>query len=146
MDQALYLQAEAAKIGMNVQVKKVTNDGYWGAVWMKVPFFVSGWNMRPTANIFLSLAFASTAKWNETAWQNEQFDELLVKVRSVTDPVLRKQMYCDMQNMIRDTAGQIITAHRSYIDGAADHVKGRTAVPLNNFGGSESPPYLWRDA
>jgi len=24
-------------------------------------------------------------------------------------------------------------------------VKGRTYVPLNVFGGAESPPYLWRD-
>ena len=31
------------------------------------------------------------------------------------------------------------------VDAAADYVKGRTYVPMNNFGGAESAPFLWRD-
>ncbi len=145
VEQALFLQREAEKIGMNIDVQKVSTDGYWSSVWKVAPFCATQWNMRPTANQMMSVAFASAAKWNESYWKNEQFDQLLGDVLSVTDPVVRKQMYCDMQTMIHNTGGSIFPAHMNYVDGAADHVKGRTHVPLNNFGGCESPRSLWRD-
>jgi peptide/nickel transport system substrate-binding protein len=144
VEQALFLQREAAKIGMTIDVQKVTTDGYWGAVWLKAPICAVAWNMRPTANIMMSLAFKSDANWNETYHQNPQFDELLVAARGITDPAARKQAYCDLQTMIHEDNGSIIPLHRNYVDAAADYVRGRTYVPLNNFGGAESPPYLWR--
>ncbi len=146
VEQCLFLQREARKIGLNIDVKKVTTDGYWGAVWLKAPICVVSWNMRPTANIMLSLAYKSDANWNETYWKDESFDQMLVDVRGVTDPDKRRQMYCDMQAIVHDKAGTITPVHRNYVDAAADFVKGRTYVPLNNFGGAESAPFLWRDA
>lgn len=145
VEMATSTQREAEKIGMNVTVKKVAPDGYWSSVWLKDPFCVVRWNPRPTANIMLSLTYKGDSKWNETYWKNDQFDELLTNVLAVTDPAQRKQMYCDMQTMIHETAGSVTPAHLDYVDAAADYVKGRTSVPLNHFGGAESPPYLWRD-
>lgn len=144
VEQALFLQREAAKIGMTVDVQKVTTDGYWGAVWLKAPICAVSWNMRPTANIMMTLAFKSDANWNETYYQNPGFDDLLIKARGMTDPAERKQAYCDLQTIIHEDNGCILPAHRNYVDAAAEHVKGRTYVPLNNFGGAESPAYLWR--
>ena len=146
VEQCTFLQREARKIGMTVDVKKVTTDGYWGAVWLKAPICVVSWNMRPTANIMMTLAFKSDAAWNESYWKNEQFDELLVGARGVTDPAKRKQMYCDMQTLIHTEGGTILPSHRNYVDAASTKVKGRTYVPLNNFGGAESPEFLWLDA
>lgn len=145
VEQCLFMQREGAKIGANFDVKKVTTDGYWGAVWLKEPICVASWNMRPTANVMMTLAFKSDAAWNETRWNNEQFDQTLIEVRGVTDPAKRKQMYCDLQTMIHEENGMSIPMHRNYVDAVASHVKGRTHVPLNNFGGAESPVTLWRD-
>ncbi len=146
VEQCTFLQREARKIGMNINVKKVTTDGYWGAVWLKAPMCVVSWNMRPTANIMMTLSYKSDAAWNESYWKSEQFDELLVGARGVTDPAKRKQMYCDMQTLIHEEGGTILPSHRNYVDAAATSVKGRTYVPLNNFGGAESPEFLWLDA
>ncbi len=145
VEQCLFMQREGQKIGANFDVKKVTTDGYWGAVWLKEPIAVSSWNMRPTANIMMSLAFKSDAPWNETHWSNEKFDQLLIEVRGVTDPAKRKQMYCDLQTMIHEENGMSVPMHRNYVDAVASYVKGRTHVPLNNFGGAESAVTLWRD-
>ena len=145
VEQALFLQREAKKIGLNIDVQKVATDGYWSSVWKVAPFCATQWNMRPTANIMMTVAFHSQAKWNESYWKNEQFDQLLTDVLAVTDTGKRKQMYCDMQTLIHEEGGSIFPAHTNYIDAAADHVKGRTHVPLNSFGGCESPPFLWRD-
>ncbi|MEM6667837.1 MAG: ABC transporter substrate-binding protein [Pseudomonadota bacterium] len=146
VEQCLFMQREGQKIGANFDVKKVTTDGYWGAVWLKEPICVSSWNMRPTANIMMTLAFKGDAAWNETRWNNEKFDQLLIDVRGETDPDARKQKYCDLQTIIREENGQALPMHRNYVDAAASHVKGRTYVPLNDFGGAEAPVTLWRDS
>lgn len=145
VEMGTYLQREASKIGLNIDLKKVTTDGYWSAVWLKEAICAVSWNMRPTANIMLTLAYASTATWNETYWKSEQFDKLLVDVRSVIDPVKRKQMYCDLQTLIYEDGGSITPVYRNYVDAVRTHVKGLTYVPLNAFGGAECPQYLWRD-
>ncbi len=144
IDQCLFMQREGKKIGMNFDVKTVTTDGYWGSVWLKEPICVASWNMRPTANIMMTLAFKGDAAWNETRWKNDKFDQTLVDVRGVTDPAKRSQMYCDLQTMIHEENGMSIPCHRNYVDAVASHVQGRTEVPLNNFGGAESPVTLWR--
>ncbi|MEM9956329.1 MAG: ABC transporter substrate-binding protein [Pseudomonadota bacterium] len=146
VEQCLFMQREGQKIGANFDVKKVTTDGYWGAVWLKEPICVSSWNMRPTAKIMMTLAFKGDAAWNETRWNNEKFDQLLIDVRGETDPDARKQKYCDLQTIIREENGQALPMHRNYVDAAASHVKGRTYVPLNDFGGAEAPVTLWRDS
>lgn len=146
VEQCLILQREAKKIGLEVNVKKVTTDGYWGAVWLKVPFCVVSWNMRPTANVMLTLAYKSDAPWNESYWKNDKFDQLLLASRAELDPVRNKQMYCDMQTLISEEAGTILPAHRSYVDAMASNVRGMSAVPLGNFGGSEFPETVWIDA
>ncbi len=145
VEQCTFMAREARKVGINFDVKKVTTDGYWGAVWLKAPICVASWNMRPTANIMMTLAFAGSAAWNETRWNNEQFNQTLVDVRGVTDPAKRAQMYADLQTMIHEENGMSLPAHRNYVDAVASHVKGLTYVPLNNFGGAESPVTLWRD-
>ncbi len=145
VEQALYLQREAKKIGLNIEVQKVAPDGYWSAIWKVAPICATNWNMRPTANIMLSVAYHSQAKWNESFWKNEQFDQILTDVLAVTDLAKRRQMYCDLQTIIHEEGGIALPAHTNYIDAVGDYVKGRTHVPLNNFGGCESPPFLWRD-
>ena len=145
VDQTLVLQREAAKIGMNVEVQRVATDGYWGSVWLTAPLCVATWNMRPTASSMLALAYRSDAAWNESRFQNEQFDQTLTAVGSVTDEAKRKQMFCDLQTMVSDEAGTIIPVHTNLIDAVANHVKGLTYSPLNNFGGGEAAEFLWRD-
>ena len=146
VEQCLFLQREAAKIGMNVDVQKVTTDGYWGAVWLKAPMCVVSWNMRPTANLMMTLAFKSDAAWNETYHQDPEFDKILVEVRGVTDPAKRKEMYHTLQEKIHNENGTVLPAYRNYVDAVSDKVKGLTHVPLNNFGGAESPVTMWLDS
>ena len=145
LDQALILQREAAKIGLNIDVQRVATDGYWGSVWLNAPICVASWNMRPTANSMLTLTYQSKAAWNESRYASETFDQTLEAVRAVTDPAKRKQMYCDLQTMVSDDAGTIIPAFRNFVDGVSSHIKGLTYVPLNNFGGGEGAEFMWRD-
>ncbi len=81
-DVCLLAQREAQKIGLDLKLKKVPNDGYWGAVWMKTPMNVTSWNMRPTANTMMTLAFAPDAPWNDTLWKHEHMGRWLKESRA----------------------------------------------------------------
>jgi len=142
-DTVLMTQREASKIGLKLDIKRVPNDGYWGAVWMKTPINVVQWYNRPTANAMLSIAFAPDAPWNDTRWKNERMGELLIAARAVKDPVKRKEMYCEMQTLIHNESGMVIPAHTNYVDGVSDKVRGIPKVPLGEIGGFEWPEFAW---
>jgi len=144
-DIVLLMQREASKIGLTLDVKKVPSDGYWGAVWLKTPMHVTSWNMRPTANIMMTLAFAPDAPWNDSKWKNERMGKLLVASRGETDKAKRTEMFCEMQKLISEESGMVIPAHRNYVDGLADNVKGIGKLPLSSFGGGEWPEFVWLD-
>ena len=143
-DVCLLMQREAQKIGLKLNINKVPNDGYWGAVWMKTPFNVTSWNMRPTANIMMNLAFAPDAPWNDSLWSNERMGQLLTESRAATDAGLRHEMMCEMQTLISNESGMIIPAHRNYLDAKSDKIEGITRMPLGALGGYEWPEFSWR--
>ncbi|MEM1200113.1 MAG: ABC transporter substrate-binding protein [Pseudomonadota bacterium] len=145
-DMCLMLQRECTKVGFNLQIKKVPNDGYWGAVWMKQPMNVSSWNMRPSANIMMTLAYKSDAPWNETQWKNERFDKLLAMARAELDASKRAEMNCEAQKLCAQGSGSLISTHRAYIDAKSPKVKGFPRVPIAAFGGMEWPEFIWLDA
>jgi len=146
VEQVLMLQREAGKIGLKVEVQRDPGDGYWSATWGKRPFFMSGWNMRPTANIMLTLAFTSDAAWNEARWKNAHFDELLKLGRESLDTVERKRIYCEAQTLIHETGGVAIPCFIDYLDAMSDKVKGFVPVPLGPLGASQWPRSVWLES
>ncbi|MGD2171804.1 MAG: ABC transporter substrate-binding protein [Gammaproteobacteria bacterium] len=142
-DACLLAQANCAKIGFDLQLKRVPTDGYWGAVWMKEPVNVVSWNMRPTANSQLAIQFAPGAAWNDTYWDNPKMGELLEMARSETDPTRRHKLYCEMQTLVHEGSGMVIPAFSNVNDGTANNVMGVPKVPTGQVGGSEWPEYVW---
>ncbi|MEO0618875.1 MAG: ABC transporter substrate-binding protein [Pseudomonadota bacterium] len=139
------LQRECKKVGFNLNLKKVPNDGYWGAIWNKAPMHVSSWNMRPSANIMMTLAYKSDAPWNESAWKEPKLDALLADMKSELDPAKRLEYSTAAQKLIADNAGTLISTHRAYIDGIRSNVKGIPKVPIGTLGGVEFPEFVWLD-
>ncbi|MBX2885721.1 MAG: ABC transporter substrate-binding protein [Granulosicoccus sp.] len=145
-DACLMAQANCAKIGFDLKIKRVPTDGYWGAVWMQEPLNVVTWNMRPTANSQMAIQFAPGAAWNDTYWHNDRMGELLKASLSELDPKKRHDMYCEMQTLIHNESGMVIPAHVNILDGLSDSVKGMPTVPLGQLGGCEWPEFCWIDA
>lgn len=142
-DVCLLAQANCAKIGFDLKLKKVPNDGYWGAVWMKEPVNVVTWNMRPTANSQMAIQFGPGAAWNDTFWNNDRMGELLQKSLAETDPVKRHEMYCEMQTLIHNGSGMVIPAFSNINDAVANNVMNVPKVPLGQLGACEWPEFVW---
>ena len=97
----------ASKAGIDIKVKRVPTDGYWSDVWNKEPLCVSYWSGRPTEDLMLTLAFSNTSSWNETRWNNEHFEKLLIDARAELDETKRRDMYWEMQRLINVEGGLI---------------------------------------
>jgi peptide/nickel transport system substrate-binding protein len=142
-DMCLLAQANCAKIGFDLKLKKVPTDGYWGAVWMKEPLNVVTWNMRPTANSQMAIQFGPGAAWNDTYWNNPRMGELLSLSLAETDPAKRHTLYCEMQTLIHEGSGMVIPAFSNINDGIANNVKGVPNIPLGQLGANEWPEFVW---
>ena len=124
----------AAEGGVNVKVIQNPSDGYWKSIWLKVPFSVTGWNMRATVDIMLSLVYASDAPWNETHFKNPEFDKLLADGRQTADTAKRQQIYCQAQRMISEDGGVIIPVFIDLLDGISKSVQGLQPYPTGAMG------------
>ncbi len=108
LDAAVLFQASAKAAGININVVREPNDGYWSDVWMKKPWSASYWGGYPIEDTMLSTAFAAGAAWNDTQWDHPRFNELLETARAELDEVLRAEMYRDIQIILRDEGGNIV--------------------------------------
>ena len=116
VDSAVLYQAHAAKAGIDINVIREPNDGYWDNVWMKKPWCMSYWNGRPTVDWMMTTAYAAEAAWNDTFWNHRKFNQLLVAARSEADDKKRSAMYSEMQQILHDDGGLIVMLFNSYVN------------------------------
>jgi peptide/nickel transport system substrate-binding protein len=120
---ALY-QESLKKAKIDLSIKKVSKDGYWDNVWLKVPFCAVYWGRRPTADLSFSTVFGSASSWNDSNWKRPEFDKLLVEARVELDNAKRKELYGKAQEMIAEDGGMICFAISDYLDGYTKKVMG----------------------
>lgn len=142
-DLALMLKESAAQGGVEIDVRREPSDGYWSAVWNRQPFAMSNWLPRPTANMILSQLYLTGASWNESNFQNERFDALVQGVRSVTDEAIRREMYCDIQQILYDEGGSIIPLFMNWIDARSDRLNGWEGHPFGPADGYRLAENAW---
>lgn len=146
VDMASILQEFGARIGLDLAVNRVPADGYWSTHWMKHPLFFGNSNPRPTADLIFSLFYKSDATWNESGWKDPRFDSLLIEARGEADHERRKQLYGEMQGLVRDHCGSVIPVFISLLDGHDRRLKGLYPVPLGGFMGYTFAEHVWWDA
>lgn len=115
VDAAQIMKESAAKAGIDINVIREPNDGYWDAVWMKKPWVMGYWSGRPTADLMFTTAYAEGAAWNETFWKNARFNELLAAARSEVDQKKRADMYREMQQIVHDDGGAMVLMFYNYV-------------------------------
>jgi len=123
VDAAVLYKENAAKAGINIEVVREPNDGYWSNVWMKKPWCAVFWGGRPTEDWMFSTAYAEDASWNDTFWKNKRFNELLIAARAELDEKKRRDMYVEMQQIVRDDGGVVIPMFASDLSAATDKIK-----------------------
>ncbi len=63
----------------------------------------------------MSLAFRKDAKYNETHWYRDDFDQLLDQAATTLDPGKSAEYYKKAQEIIADEGGQILPVFASLV-------------------------------
>jgi peptide/nickel transport system substrate-binding protein len=116
VDAAVLYQQQAKAAGIDINVVREPDDGYWDNVWLKKPWIAGYWGGRPTCDWMFTVVYAKGAAWNETKWANPKFNELLVQARGETDDKKRAAMYAEMQQLVHDDGGVIVIVFNNYVD------------------------------
>ncbi|MCH2516181.1 MAG: ABC transporter substrate-binding protein [Dehalococcoidia bacterium] len=114
IDMVQVYQQQVAQAGITVNLVKAPADGYWSEVWMKLPAVTSSWGQRPADQI-LNEAYRGGASWNETFWNQPEFDEKLDQARHELDFDKRKDLYYDLQRLLYEEGGSFIPFHINQI-------------------------------
>ncbi|NSY41535.1 ABC transporter substrate-binding protein [Leisingera sp. ANG59] len=115
VDMAVLYAEHAKAAGIDVKVVREPNDGYYSDVWLVKPFTLVSWGARPTPDVMYTLAYKDNAAWNESRWQNERFNELLLQAKAELDDSLRAEMYREMALLARDDGGTIIPFFNNFV-------------------------------
>ncbi len=131
VDAAVLMKEQAAPAGIDINVVREPNDGYWSNVWMKKPWSMCYWGGRPTCDWMFSTAYAEGANWNDTFWSHERFNMLLRSGRGELDSTKRAEIYREMQQIVSDEGGVLAWGFANYVYAMSDKVTHGPKVAAN---------------
>lgn len=132
VNSAVLFQQQAARAGIDINVIQVPDDGYWDNVWMKQPFCASFWGGYPTESEIFAIGYAPGAAWNDTFWTQERFEFLRIAAQGELDEGKRGEIYREMQEILRDDGGQIVTCFAKDVNARSEKL---AHGPLASNGG-----------
>ncbi len=120
--------AQLRDAGIKVKRTILPGSTYWNG-WNKYPFSATEWNQRPLGVQVLTLAYRSGEPWNETAFANEEFDNLLARANSIADVDERREVMAQLEKMMRDEGVIIQPYWRSTFRHYRENVTGAEMHP-----------------
>ncbi len=124
-------QQMASEAGIKINIVNESAGEYWDNIWLKQPFAVSNWGMRTTPAA-LSVAYRKDAKWNETHFFNDKYDQLLDEAAKTLDPDARRKLYQEAQRLITEEGGVIIPMFASIVAATRKGCTGYTPASDHN--------------
>ena len=143
VDSAVLYKEQASKTGIDIEVVRAPNDGYWSNIWSKKPWFAGYWYGRPTEDWMFSLAYDSTAPWNCSHFKNARFDKLLKEARTELDQKKHRQIYAEMQKIVRDEGAAVIPAFMNDLHAATKKLKFENVAGNVEFDGMKIAERWW---
>ena len=112
-------QESAARAGIEINVVREPEDGYWSNVWLKKPYCACFWSGRATEDWMFSTAYEAGVPWNDSFWEHERFNKLLIEARGTLDTDKRRELYHEMQAIVRNEGGVAIPMYANWVDAAS---------------------------
>ena len=122
IDTAVLFSEYAKQSGIDIKINQVPDDGYWSNVWLQHPWCASYWSGRPTEDWMFTQGYSAESNWNETYWKNDRFNQLLISARAEFDQTKRRNMYHEMQALVRDDGGSVVHLFANHISAYNDKV------------------------
>ena len=97
--QAMVEQWKEANIRVNINL--MPSAQFWD-VWDKVPFGFTSWAHRPLGFMVLALGYRSGVPWNESRFNDAEFDSLLTKAEGTLDIEERTEILGQIQVIMQE--------------------------------------------
>lgn len=146
VDAAVLFQTSAKRAGIDLQIRREPDDGYWSNVWNVVPFCASYWGGRPTQDIRYTTTQLSTSPWNDTRFKSPEFDAKLLEARAETDQDRRRALYRDMAVMVRDNSGLILPVFNNFLNARVKNLQGWVDDIGNDLSNGQIASRVWFDS
>ncbi|MBF0276190.1 MAG: ABC transporter substrate-binding protein [SAR324 cluster bacterium] len=122
------LKQQAAQAGITINLNVMPSAKFW-EIWDKAPFGLTEWTHRPLGVMVLGLAYRSGVPWNETGYNNPEFDKALSEAETIADPAQRKAKMEKVQKILQEDAIMVQPVWVPSFALANNKVKGYTAHP-----------------
>ena len=100
-DLAVILKEQWAEAGVDVNVIVEPESVYYGDDgWLEVDLGITGWGSRPFPQFYNDVMLVTGAKWNESHFSDEEFDQLSQIAGTTLNEDERVQAYKDMQKIL----------------------------------------------
>lgn len=139
---AVAIKEMARPAGFDIDVETMPHDTYLANVWRKGNFYMGYWGMQPTEDGAFTLLLTSDAAFEDTAWNNKEFDDLVARGRSTLDDAERARLYAQAQRLIVRDVPYIIPFFRDVLTASRDWVRGWQVHPLSRTYYTEN---VWLD-
>ncbi|MDA3915872.1 MAG: ABC transporter substrate-binding protein [Deltaproteobacteria bacterium] len=131
-DTLAVLKEDAAKAGINIRMNVMPTAQYWD-VWTKAPFSLTHWTHRPLGVMVLALAYRAGVPWNESHYNNPEFDKALTEAESTLNVENRRAKMEKVEKMLQDDAILVQSYFQSVFTAIADNVVGFEMHPTNYY-------------
>ena len=142
-DAAVLFAEQARQADIDINVVREPDDGYWDNIWTKKPFCAAYWGGYPTESEMFAIGYAPGAAWNDTFWTHPRFESLRAAAAAELDTAKRRDMYREMQTLLRDDGGALIFAFANYVMARNQSVAHGPIASNNNFDGSRIVERWW---
>jgi peptide/nickel transport system substrate-binding protein len=126
---ALAMREMARPAGLRIDVQTMPHATYLDQVWKKGAFYVGFYNMQATADAIFTLLYTSDSAWNETRWNNADFDHLVAAARATVDEAKRRDLYGQAQMLLHDQVPSVIPAFFDLLAARRTNVQGYSLHP-----------------
>ena len=100
-DLAAVLKEQWSEAGVEIEISVEPESVYYGEDgWLEVDLGITGWGSRPYPQFYLDTMLVSGAKWNESHFADEEFDQLANTAGTTVDDSARVGAYRGIQQLL----------------------------------------------
>ncbi|MCB2102927.1 MAG: ABC transporter substrate-binding protein [Rhodobacterales bacterium] len=114
--------------GIDLKINVIPPSKYW-EIWDKTPFGATAWTHRPLGTMVLSLGYRQGVPWNESAYDNPEFDKALDVAESIFDVEKRRAQMAKVEKILQDDAVMVQPVWRPVFTIAGKKVHGYPPHP-----------------
>ena len=91
----------------------------------------------------MTIQFAPGRSWNDTHWDHERFNKILIEARAELDEAKRREMYVELQCILRDEGGEVVPVFANTVLACNDKVTHGELTAISPFDGRRVAERWW---